>query len=135
MAVTVRRSEAKRVSTAGSEHQRLHSRKRPCDDSYRILIQPIGKRGKKDGFRVAGAQAMAVEVVGDQFLHPPLNPVVVTNLAIVHEHVLACPNGWQLARVVAVPVEARTSAKKSRDRTCSHSDRRFSSDQAGRISR
>ena len=44
-------------------------------------------------------------------------------------------NGWQFARVVAVPVDARTCAKNRRDRTCAASDRRFSSDQAGRTSR
>jgi hypothetical protein len=43
--------------------------------------------------------------------------------------------GWQLARVVAVPVEARTCAKKRRERTWAQSEARFSSDQAGRISR
>jgi len=40
-------------------------------------------------------------------------------------------NGWQFARVVAVPVAARTCAKNSFDRTWAQIDHRFSSDQAG----
>ena len=46
-----------------------------------------------------------------------------------------CAKGWQLARVVAPPVEARTWAKNRRARTCSQRLFRFSSDQAGRTSR
>ena len=44
-------------------------------------------------------------------------------------------NGWQLARAVAGPVEARTWAKNRPERTWWHSELRFSSDQAGRTSR
>ena len=38
-----------------------------------------------------------------------------------------------MARVVEVPVAARTWAKNRRERTCAHRDARFSSDHAGRI--
>ena len=48
---------------------------------------------------------------------------------------LPCVNGWQLARLVGVPVAARTWAKNSRLRTWAAMLRRFSSDQAGRTSR
>jgi hypothetical protein len=41
-------------------------------------------------------------------------------------------NGWQFARVVAVPVAACTCAKNGFDRTWAQIDHRFSSDQAGR---
>ena len=44
-------------------------------------------------------------------------------------------NGWQLARLVAVPVAARTWAKNARLRTVAARECRFSSDQAGRSSR
>ena len=44
-------------------------------------------------------------------------------------------NGWQFCRAIAVPVEARTWAKNSRERTVAHSDCRFWSDQAGITSR
>ena len=44
-------------------------------------------------------------------------------------------NGWQLARAMAGPVEARTWAKNSDAFTWWHRLRRFSSDQAGRTSR
>jgi hypothetical protein len=44
-------------------------------------------------------------------------------------------NGWQWARDASVPVAARTCAKNSPERRCRHSERRFSSDQAGRGSR
>jgi hypothetical protein len=46
-----------------------------------------------------------------------------------------CRKGWQLARVVAVPVEARTWAKNRPDLIWWASESRFSSLHAGRTSR
>ena len=43
--------------------------------------------------------------------------------------------GWQFARMVAVPVEARTWAKKVLARTCPQRLTKFSSDHAGAMSR
>jgi hypothetical protein len=43
--------------------------------------------------------------------------------------------GWQLSRLVAPPVEARTWARNSGERICRASDFRLQSDQAGSTSR
>ncbi len=62
----------------------------------------------------------------------PFQPLMRPLCMNIH---LPCLKGWQLARVVAVPVEERMWAKNRPDLICCASESRFSSLQAGRTSR
>ena len=73
---------------------------------------------EEDRLGIRGAEARRIQRIGNHRLHLAAQPVPAADKAIVHEQPPA--TGWQFCRVTAVPVAARTCAKKRCECRCRH---------------
>ncbi len=97
--------------------------------------RPAPSAARNNRFGIGRAEPLRVEIVGDQVFDAALDREIAADLAIVHEHVLAIGE-WMAILAARWPCRGGAHmGEEECERTCAQMERRFSSTQAGLISR